>query len=190
MKNKKSVVLIVIIFVIVLGGATVLYNKFSKTIGQNENIAEQKNEKENTKKSVKAPDFTVLNQKENEVHFDDLKGKPIILNFWASWCGPCQSEMPDFEEAYEKYGNDITFMMINMTDGSRETIESAKACIEDAGYTFPVYYDTTYSAASVYGVTSLPTTYFIDKERNIIANGVGALSADSLQQGIELITSD
>ena len=117
MKNKKSVVLIVIIFVIVLGGATVLYNKFSKTIGQNENIAEQKNEKENTKKSVKAPDFTVLNQKENEVHFDDLKGKPIILNFWASWCGPCQSEMPDFEEAYEKYGNDIDFMMINMTDG-------------------------------------------------------------------------
>ena len=98
--------------------------------------------------------------------------------------------MPDFEEAYEKYGNDIAFMMINMTDGSRETIESAKACIEDAGYTFPVYYDTTYSAASVYGVTSLPTTYFIDKEGNIIANGVGALSADSLQQGIELITSD
>ena len=81
-------------------------------------------------------------------------------------------------------------MMINMTDGSRETIESAKACIEDAGYTFPVYYDTTYSAASVYGVASLPTTYFIDKEGNVIANGVGALSADSLQRGIELITSD
>ena len=81
-------------------------------------------------------------------------------------------------------------MMINMTDGSRETMESALACIEEAGYTFPVYFDTTYSAASVYGVSTLPATYFIDGEGNIIANGVGMLSADSIQKGIKLITDN
>ena len=187
MQNWKSLVLIIAAFVIVIGGASILYSKFSKSVGQNENIAEQKNEKDSSKESVKAPNFTVLNQKESEVHFDDFKGQPVIINFWASWCGPCQSEMPDFQEVYEKYGDEITFMMINMTDGSRETMESALACIEEAGYTFPVYFDTTYSAASVYGVSTLPATYFIDGEGNIIANGVGMLSADSIQKGIKLI---
>lgn len=190
MQNRKSIVLIIAAFVIVIGGASILYSKFSKSVGQNENIAEQKNEKDSSKESVKAPNFTVLNQKESEVHFDDFKGKPVIINFWASWCGPCQSEMPDFQEVYEKYGDEITFMMINMTDGSRETMESALACIEEAGYTFPVYFDTTYSAASVYGVSTLPATYFIDGEGNIIANGVGMLSADSIQKGIKLITDN
>ena len=105
MQNRKSLVLIIAAFVIVIGGASILYSKFSKSVGQNENIAEQKNEKDSSKESVKAPNFTVLNQKESEVHFDDFKGKPVIINFWASWCGPCQSEMPDFQEVYEKYGD-------------------------------------------------------------------------------------
>jgi len=134
-----------------------------------------------------APDFTAQDWDGNEVSLSDFKGKPVILNFWASWCGPCQSEMPEFDEAYQTYGQDIHFLMVNLTDGSRETVEGAKAFIEQAGYFFPVYFDTAYSGAMAYGVMSIPVTYFIDADGNAVAYGMGALDATTLQTGIDML---
>ena len=74
--------------------------------------------------SIKVPDFTVYDLEGNAISLYDCLGKPIVLNFWATWCGPCQSEMPAFNQMYEKYGNQITFLMVNVTDGSRDTVES------------------------------------------------------------------
>ena len=123
----------------------------------------------------------------NAFRLSDFEGKPVVLNFWASWCGPCKLEMPDFDEAYGKYGEDIHFLMVNMTDGYQENVESAKEFIDDSGYNFPVYYDTDVDAARTYGVYSIPTTYFIDKDGYVIANGRGALDAETLQIGIDYI---
>ena len=78
--------------------------------------------------------------------------------------------------------------MVNMTDGSWETVETAKAFLADSGYSFPVFYDVNYDAAITYGVSSIPTTYFIDAEGNLVAYGRGAMSAETLQQGISMIT--
>lgn len=77
-----------------------------------------------------APDFTVLDADENSVKLSDYFGKPIVLNFWASWCYYCKEEMPDFNQAYLD-NSDIQFMMVNVTDGSQETLSSAKKFIED-----------------------------------------------------------
>ena len=77
--------------------------------------------------------------------------------------------------------------MVNMTDGYQENVESAKEFIDDSGYNFPVYYDTDVDAARTYGVYSIPTTYFIDKDGYVIANGRGALDAETLQIGIDYI---
>lgn len=148
--------------------------------------SEQTNDSSSETKNL-APNFTVYDLDGNEINLTDFFGKPIIVNFWASWCGPCKMEMPDFNEAYANYKDEIEFLMINMTDGSRETVEKASSFIAELGYTFPVYYDTEYSAAITYSVTSLPTTYFINAEGEAVAHARGAIDAQTLQKGIDMI---
>ena len=135
----------------------------------------------------KAPDFTVYDLEGNPVQLSGFFGKPIVLKFWASWCGPCHSEMPEFQKKYEELGEEIQFLMINMTDGQRETPSVAYEFIFGEGYTFPVYYDTDMDAAMTYEVYSLPTTVFIDAQGNIVAQATGALDAATLQRGIDMI---
>lgn len=134
-----------------------------------------------------APDFTVVDADGNEVHLSDFRGTPVVLNFWASWCGPCKSEMPDFDDAAARLEGQVQFLLVNMTDGSRETMESAQAYLEETGISAPAYFDTSYSAAIAYGVTSLPTTYFIDAQGGAVARAMGAIDADTLQTGIDMI---
>lgn len=134
-----------------------------------------------------APDFTVVDADGNEVHLSDFRGTPVVLNFWASWCGPCKNEMPDFDDAAARLEGQVQFLLVNMTDGSRETLETAQAYLEETGISAPAYFDTSYSAAIAYGVTSLPTTYFIDAQGGAVARAMGAIDADTLQKGIDMI---
>ena len=134
-----------------------------------------------------APDFTVYDKDSNAYSLSDFRGKPVILNFWASWCGPCKAEMPDFEESYHQYGDRIHFVMVNLTDGRTETVESASKFIAQQGYTFPVYFDVTGAAADKYGISAIPCTYFIDARGHAVSMGEGMLDAESLQQGIDMI---
>ena len=136
------------------------------------------------------PDFTVQDGEGNSVRLSDFFGKPIVLNFWASWCPPCKAELPDFEDAYKKYDGDVVFLMVNMTDNQIETVEIAKDFVKTHGYTFPVYYDVDYQAATVYGVRSIPQTYFINTEGEAVARATGMITAAQLEEGIGMIYSE
>ena len=116
--------------------------------------------------------------------------KPVLLDFWASWCGPCASEMPDIQSAWEEHGNDVEFVIVNMTGMNGETEQSAKAFLAENNYTFPCYFDANNSAASAFGVSSIPQTYLINAEGNIIGAYMGAMDASVLAQGIDMLTGN
>lgn len=208
MNEKKKTLILIGLFVILVAGASVLYSSLSKNYQPNTLLVEENtsnttadestpntestestNQPETSSSENKnlAPNFTVYDLEGNEVNLTDFFGKPIILNFWASWCGPCKMEMPDFNEAYATYKDEIEFLMVNMTDGSRETVEKASSFIAESGYTFPVYYDTEYSAAITYSVSSLPTTYFLNAEGELVTYAKGAINATILEKGISMI---
>lgn len=134
-----------------------------------------------------APDFTVYDAEGKAYKLSDFRGKPVVLNFWASWCPPCQSEMPDFDAKYKELGETVQFLMVNCTDNQRETMGSASAFIEERGYSFPVFYDLGQEGTQAYQAYSIPRTFFIDAEGYLIANALGAISGDILQQGIDMI---
>ena len=230
MENKKTLIIVSVLLVALIGGASVLYAKLGdnmkpdnlmiqnngdttdknttdgntdgsnnindsdSTGTANNNTSSETNTGDNStdssadeSSSFIAPDFTVYDREGNTVHLSDFLGKPVVLNFWASWCGPCKSEMPDFEEIYKEYGEDIHFVMVNLTDGAQETMNTATKFLDNNGYTFPVYYDKDSDAAYTYRVYSVPVTYFMDAEGTLIAQGSGALDAETIKRGIEMI---
>ena len=195
MERKKALLVILLVFVVTLVVATVLYRQLGQTVAtdqlevQTPPATQQTDETEaqTEPEKMKAPDFTVYDAEGNEVHLTDFVGKPIVLNFWASWCGPCKMEMPDFNEKYLELGEEVQFLMINMTDGSRETVAIASEFIKESGYSFPVFYDTKMDAANTYGAYSLPMTFFIDAEGYPVARATGAIDAETLMRGIDMI---
>lgn len=137
-----------------------------------------------------APDFSVTDAQGNTVKLSDLAGKPVVLNFWASWCPPCKGEMPEFDGVYQELGDEVQFMMIDLTDGYRETVETATEYVEEQGYAFPIFFDTQYEAAYQYHVQSIPQTYFIDRDGNLVARAPGAIDEETLRRGIDMIRRD
>lgn len=202
--NKKVLLITVILLMAVMGVAAVLYPKLSAGM-QTQQLATLPAEtqatteateavsaaaEENTeatqppaREPVTAPDFTVQDWDGNEVKLSDYFGKPIVLNFWAHWCGPCQMEMPEFNTMWEELGGEVTFLMTHIGPD----VEEGKAKVTDNGYTFPVLFDHDSAASNFYGIGAYPTSIFINAEGHIKGYYIGAMDRDTLQRGIDLI---
>ncbi len=181
MKNAVKWIVLIGLLIGIIWGASYLYQRFSADYEPPSNDAPPT---ENT--HPVAPDFTVLDKNGQEVSLSDFRGQPVVLNFWATWCGYCKMEMPDFERAFATYP-DVQFLMVNATDGVRETVDIAKQYIEQEGYTFPVYYDVNFEAVSSFYVRSFPSTYFIDADGRLIRYQTGMLTQEGLEEGIRHI---
>ena len=131
------------------------------------------------------PDFTVYTEDGKKVSLYDKLDRPVVINFWATWCPPCKTELPAFDALAKEYGDRVEFMMVNMTDGERETVDAVLEFLLDNGYSFPVYYDTHMDAAMTYGVSSIPLTVFMTSEGKMTDYHVGAMTEDVIRGYIE-----
>ena len=129
-------------------------------------------------------DFSVEDGQGNSVSLSDFQGQPVVVNFWASWCPPCKAELPHFQKAYEAYPQ-VQFMMVNLL--ASDTREDAQAVLDQGGYTFPVFYDTTAEAAMINNISAIPVTVFVNEKGEPVRKEVGALTAQALEDGIAAI---
>ncbi|MBE0698219.1 MAG: TlpA family protein disulfide reductase [Anaerolineaceae bacterium] len=132
-----------------------------------------------------APDFTLQDAQGQAVRLSDLRGRPVLVNLWASWCGPCQAEMPAMQKVYEAYSaRGFTILAVNTT--FQDERDSALAFAGKRGLTFPILFDMDGTVSQQYLVRAMPTSFFVDAE-GIISKAVfgGPMSEALLRAEIE-----
>ena len=137
-----------------------------------------------------AQDFTCYDDAGSAVALSDMRGKPVVVNFFASWCGPCKMEMPYFDECYAKYGDRVTFMMVNLCAFSNDTKENGKQMVESGGWTFPVYFDSDGEAATGYAIRAMPTTVFVSAEGELKGRHTGMMDRETLEKTVRAMIGE
>lgn len=131
-----------------------------------------------------APGFTITTFEGTKISLADFKGKPVVLNFWASWCPPCKAEAPLLEYTWRAYKDrGVVFIGVDLQD----KLEDALAYIREFNITYPNGPDPTGEISINYGVSGLPVTFFISKEGEIVRRWVGALERSVIISAIEEI---
>lgn len=127
--------------------------------------------------SQAAPDFSFTYLDGTKSSLSELRGKPVFLNFWATWCPPCVGEMPHFNSVYPRYKDKINFLAISLDDSMQE----ANAFMQQKGYTFPAGYGNVNDIAGKYEIQGIPTSLLLDANGNVIASKVGAMTEAELE---------
>lgn len=124
-----------------------------------------------------APDFSFTYLDGTKSSLSELRGKPVFLNFWATWCPPCVGEMPHFNSVYPRYKDKINFLAISLDDSMQE----ASAFMQQKGYSFPAGYGNVNGIAGKYEIQGIPTFLLLDANGNVIASKVGAMTEAELE---------
>lgn len=127
-----------------------------------------------------APDFALIDSRDGETvrRLSDYRGKTVILNWYASWCGPCRAEIPDFQHAFEALDGEIVVLAVNL----QESREKASGMLESLGATFPSVLDSDGTVAQHYRLLGMPTTYFIDRDGIVRMFGSGQIDAATIKE--------
>jgi len=140
---------------------------------------------EETQVGNPAPDFELQDLDGQATSLSELWGSPVMLNFWATWCGPCRYEMPYLQEIYDEWSEkELVVLAIDVSE-SASTVERF---LQAEGYSFPVLLDTRGVVGKKYNIRAIPTTYFIDKDGIIQGIKIGAFqSKEEIEASIRMV---
>lgn len=129
-----------------------------------------------------APAFAVpdLRDETNTITLEEFRGRPVVLNFWASWCVPCRKEMPAFEALHDRLGNRVAFLGMNNQDSRRDAL----GLLRETKVSYPLGYDPAGRVARAYSLRGMPTTVFISAEGKILATQTGQMSESQLAEAL------
>lgn len=138
----------------------------------------------------RAPEIELKDLKGDTVRLSDLSGKPVLVNFWASWCTPCRIEMPIMEKKYRAYkdAQNLVILAVDIKDDAG--IDAVRNFLGELSLTFPVLLDSEGIAATAYNVLGLPTSFFIDRRGVIRASRVGAMSESYMDEQLQKIFAE
>lgn len=132
------------------------------------------------------PNFQYTDRRGETVDFDSLRGKPIVINFWGTWCGWCVEEMADFNQLVKDYGDDVNFLFLNVANSKSETTQDVLDFLRENGYdAITTHFDSMGEGIYMFGINSFPTTIYADSEGNLYDAAIGLTDYDSAKKVIE-----
>ena len=180
--KRNGLVLVVVIVALLIAGCGGAQNSGSDTAGADLPVASVRgidNEGRGLEIGQLAPDFEMQYPDGRKVKLSDFKGKPVIVNFWATWCAPCEAELPEFVQTYEKYKDQgLVILGVN----AQESGEDANKFVEKYNLSFPVTLDSRGEVMGLYAVRGLPTTLFIDPEGRVAVRWAGILTKPMIEE--------
>lgn len=187
-KMKKNIGIIVVLALVV----TMLATYIKQEIERSQVIHEQSkgyevtlDEEVGLEKGQLAPDFTLQNMQGEEVTLSDLRGKRVVLNFWATWCPPCEAEMPHMQKYYEQYKKEdnVEIIGVNLTYAN-EKVERVEQFLKSYNISFPILLEQNEMVAQQYQIITIPSTYMIDTKGKIQKKIIGPLDLESLRENV------
>ena len=135
----------------------------------------------------RVPSFTLPSFPDNKpISLADYQGKPLLINFWASWCPPCQAETPDLVKAYAKYGDKVQFIGVDLA--SQDTLSDVTAFVNKYGIKYPLALDTKGAAAAQFEAMAIPTSIFVNREGIVVDRIVGGMTPQILEKALQKIS--
>lgn len=184
-KGLKWSILLISLAVVFAGVAWVVTNRQTPQVRQQQPSKQNTSTAPTTGNSV--PLFSLPGYPDNKpISLANYQGKPIFINFWASWCPPCQAETPDLVKAYAKYGDKVQFIGVNLT--AQDSLADVTAFIKKYDIKYPVAMDIKGSVAQQYQVLAIPTSIFVNRQGIIIERYVGAIPPQILERYLQRIS--
>ncbi|HZQ06858.1 MAG TPA: TlpA disulfide reductase family protein [Anaerolineae bacterium] len=137
-----------------------------------------------------APEIELKDLKEETVRLSDFRGRPVLVNFWATWYGPCRIEMPIVEQKYRKYKETEKFVILAINIQDDAGVDAVRSFLGELSLTFPVLLDKDGIAETAYHVLGLPTSFFIDRRGIIRATRVGNMSEQYIDEQLQKIFAE
>ena len=131
----------------------------------------------------KAPDFSLKTSTGKTFKLSKLKGKLVVINFWATWCGPCRAEIPGFMDVYEKYkSKGLEIVGVSLDEGGWDDV---KPFLKEYSVPYPVVLGNAQVAEQYGNIESIPTTFIVDKDGNIVGRHIGYMKKEDFEKAIQ-----